>query len=758
VERTAVRLPTQPTSFVGRGAELDTLAALLNSSRLVTIAGAAGMGKTRLAIELAGRFVGLADVEFVGLAALADGRFLAHEVAARLGAAERAGELVERTLIGHVGTRPTLLLLDNCEHLVADCASLVDALLRGCAELRVLATSRQPLRVPGEVLWRIGPLSLPGRHGLEDSEAVRLFEARARQVSPTWSIEPGNAGAVADLCRRLDGIPLAIELAASRMETLSVAEVLERLGDRLHLLAAERAGEGRHRTLQAALDWGYQLLDGPERLLFRRLSVFAGSFELSTAEAVCSDARLEAQDIEGLVFRLVEHSLLQLTATAGPTTYRLLEPVRQSGSERLAESGEQDAVAERHAAWFLAVACQAEEGERGQDQRDWLERLDANRDDFRAALGWCCGHDSDAALTMGSALSWYWVTRGHFAEGRGWLEDVLATAPTDATGRARGMVAAARLSFYQGDYDAARRLCEAGLALLHGPGEDADRGWALTVLAWVHGYEGEQERAVERFEEAIAATEDELVRAEALVALGELLLQMGDLARARPHLEEVARLGRGPEAPRARAMLMLGLRALLRGDRETAEAELGRSLDAFQRLGNGYGVAGTLDVLAGVAVRNADPVRALRLTGAADALRESTRSQLAPRWQEMVRVSVVEPAFAAAGVRAAAAWAAGREMTFDEAVRYARSGLIRSPEPRQSTTAPTRRRSPAGLTARELEVAQMVAQRLTNREIAQRLLIAERTVEGHVERIRAKLNIHSRAQIADAIVEGAADV
>jgi non-specific serine/threonine protein kinase len=318
------------------------------------------------------------------------------------------------------------------------------------------------------------------------------------------------------------------------------------------------------------------------------------------------------------------------------------------------------------------------------------------------------------------------------------------------------MVAAARLSFYQGDYHAARRLCEASLELLQGPGDDADRGWALTVLAWVHGYQGEQERAVARFEEAIATTEDELVRAEALVALGELLLQMGDLARATPHLEEVARLGRGPEAPRARAMLMLGLAALLRRDRETAEAELGLSLDAFQRLGNGYGVAGTLDVLAGVAVRNADPVRALRLTGAADALRESTRSQLAPRWQEMVRVTIIEPARAAAGERAAAAWAAGQEMTFDDAVRYARSGLIRSSGPRPPATASARPRPAARLTARELEVARLVGQGLTNREIAQQLVIAERTVEGHVERIRAKLHVHTRAQIAGAIAKGAA--
>jgi predicted ATPase/DNA-binding CsgD family transcriptional regulator len=741
-----VRLPVQPTSFVGRGAELDALTALLRSSRLVTIAGPAGMGKTRLAIELAGRFLDDADVRFAGLAALADARLVAHEVAAGLGAAERAGEPVERTLAEHIGARPALLLLDNCEHLVEDCASLVAGLLRDCPGLRVLATSLQPLRVPGEVLWRIGPLTLPDRRGVEDSEAVRLFEARARQVSPAFAVEPGNAAAVADLCRRLEGMPLAIELAAARMATLSVREVLSRLDDRLQLLdAAGPAGEGRHRTLQAALDWGYQLLDGPERLLFRRLAVFAGAFELSTAEAVCPDADLRAPDVEDLLFRLVERSLLQPTTTAGPTRYRLLEPVRQYGAELLEQSGERPALAGRHAAWFHALARQAEDGERGQDQREWLNRLEANRDDLRAALGWLRGYDVEAELTMATALSWYWVTRGHFAEGRGWLEGALAASPPDAAGRARGLVAAARLSFYQGDYEAARRLCESSLHLLDGPGDDADRGWALLMLAWVHGYQGELELGVRRFEEAIAATADEVVQAESQVGVGELLMQMGDLAPARAHLEQVARLDRGPEAPRARATLFLGLAAQLMGDRASAEAELARSLDAFQRLGYQYGVAATLDVLAGVAVRNADPIRALRLAGAADALRESTRSRLAPRWDDLVRTTVVEPARAAAGDRAAAAWAAGREMAFDEAIRYARSGLVQTPGPRPAG------RARDSLTPRELEVAELVARGLTNRDIAGRLFITERTVEGHVERIRAKLNVHSRTQIAATI-------
>jgi predicted ATPase len=681
LERTAVRLPPQPTSFVGRAAELDTLTALLRSARLLTIAGPAGMGKTRLAIQLAGRFGDDVAVDFVGLAPLADGRLVAQEVAARLGAVERAGEPIERTLTEHIGARPSLLLLDNCEHLVDRCADLVEALLRGCPELRVLATSLQPLRVPGEVLWRIAPLTLPDRRGVEDSEAVRLFEARARQVRPAFAVEPGNAAAVAELCHRLEGIPLAIELAAARMETLTVEEILGRLDERLHVLDA---GEGRHGTLQAALDWGYGLLDDSERLLFRRLAVFAGAFDLATAEAVCADATMDARDIGDLLYGLVERSLLQPITGAGPTRYRLLEPVRRYGVERLADSGEQPALAARHAARFRALAHQAEQGERGRDQQDWLERLEASRDDLRTTLAWLRAHDVESALAMAAALTWYWLTRGHLAEGRGWLDGTLEEAPPDASGRARGLVAAARVSFYQGDYDAARRLCESSLALFRGSGDDPDRGLALMVLAWVHGYQGELNSGVERFEEAIHATEDELVQVEARVGVGELLLQMGELARARAHLEQVARLDHGPEAPRARAMLFLGLAAQLGGDRAAAEAELGRSLDAFQHLGYRYGVAATLDVLAGVAVRNADPVRALRLAGAADALRESTRAQLAPRWGDLIRATVVEPARAAAGERAAAAWAAGREMTFDEAIRYARSGLLRPPPP--STT------------------------------------------------------------------------
>ncbi|HEY7198879.1 MAG TPA: LuxR C-terminal-related transcriptional regulator [Candidatus Dormibacteraeota bacterium] len=736
-----MRLPARSTSFVGRTAELDAICGLLGSSRLVTIAGTAGMGKTRLAIEVASRLGG--DVRFVGLAALDDGGLVPNEVAARLGVAERVGVPVLDVLADHVGTRPLLLLLDNCEHLVDDCALLVEALLRGCDDLRVLATSLQPLRVPGEVVWRLAPLT---------GEAVGLFEARARRVRPDFAVAPDNAEAVAAVCRLLDGIPLAIELAAARMGRMSVADILERLDDRFHVLADDGADEPRHRTLRAALDWGHQLLDEQERGLLRRLSVFAGTFDLETAEGVCAGAGLAPGDVSELVFHLVERSLVQAeTGRRGPDRYRLLEPVRRYAAERLAQSGEQPVVAERHAACCLALARRAEREERGQDQTGWLRRLEMELDNLRAALAWYRGHDVDAWLALASALSWFWVTHGHYAEGRAWLEGALAAASPDAPGRGRALLAAARVAFYQGDYPAARRLCEAALDRFRLPADAGDRGWTLGLLGSVHAYQAEYAEGAARFQEAIAASDDDLVQMEALVGLGEMWLQAGDVERARVSLDEVSRRTRGPDAPRGRAALFLGLAALFAGNRAAAADELAWSLEIFHRLGNRYGAAGSLDALAGLAVANDDPVRALRLSGAAAAMRDSIRSQLAPRWREIVREAVLDPARAAAGDQADVAWAAGLEMTFDGAARYAMSGLLGMASPRRRAGRGARPRQPGGLTARELEIAELVAEGMTNRKISEHLVIAERTVEGHVERIRNKLGVHSRTQIGAAL-------
>ncbi|HEY4027843.1 MAG TPA: LuxR C-terminal-related transcriptional regulator [Candidatus Dormibacteraeota bacterium] len=759
-------LPVQSTSFVGREAELDALARVVRTSRLVTITGAAGMGKTRLAIELAARQPAEgADIRFVGLASLTEAQLLPHEVAARLGVRESAGEPLMRTLIAHIDGTPSLLVIDNCEHLVDACAPLVDHLLRGCANLRIVATSLQPLRVPGEVVWRITPLSVPGRRhdaGLQavtGSEAVQLFVSRARQVRQDFAVEPGNADAVALLCRRLEGIPLAIELAAARIERMSVVDILVRLEDRFRLLVRDaRTANVRHRTLRAALDWGHQLLDERERLVLRRVAIFGGGFDLAAAEAVCADAGLEASEVAESVFRLVETSLVVSdTDRRGPARYRLLEAVRQYGAELLAESGDGPAVAAAHAGRFLVIADRAMRAQRTPDRQRWLERLDSELDNLRIALDWCRTHDAGTWLLLARSLSWFWVTRGHFSEGLRWMEGALANAGAEAPGRLGALLAAAQLSFWQGDYASAQARCEACLDLGRRHGEDDARAEALTLLGSIHANRGEYEDGRRRFEEALAAARDEHERMEAMVWMGEMLLQAGEIADARARLEAVLALARGPEGPRGRAALFLGLVDVFAGDHADARERIATSLDIFERQGNHYAAAASLDGFAALAVANSDPVRALRLSSAADAIRASTGSQLAPRWREIVRTVIIEPATAAAGDRAAAAWAEGGRMTFDDAVSYARTGLGRpSPPPAPPQAAAPPGRAPAGLTRRELQVAELVADGMTNREIADRLVIAERTVEGHVERIRAKLNVHSRTQVAASMLRARA--
>ncbi|TMC08568.1 MAG: tetratricopeptide repeat protein [Chloroflexi bacterium] len=673
------RLPEPPTSFVGREAELDALSAALADCRLLTIAGGAGLGKTRLAVALGTRQAAV-PVRFVGLAELDDGTLVPEAVAAGLDVPDEPGTPAATAVVEHIGTRSLLLVLDNCEHLVEASAGLVESMLYACPELRVLVTSRQPLRVPGEVVWRISPLGLPDARGGDDlaavaaSESVRLLTARAQAALPGFRVTADNASTVAALCRRLEGIPLAIELAAVRLSELSIEEVLARLEDRFRVLgAAADPVDPRHRTLEAALDWSHQLLGEPERRIFRRVSVFSGGFDLEAAEAVCAGDGIEPVDVPRLVVGLVAKSLVAPEIGGpGPTRYRLLETVRQYGAHRLRESVERVVLRERHAGHFLALAARAAGEERGPEQPRWLQRLESDLDNFRTALAWLQVRDAGAWLRLATALAWFWTTRGLFSEGREWLAGALAAAGEDEPARAEGLLALARVCFWQGDYAAARSSCVECLDLSSGPGDAVRAGWALALLGSIHAYAGEFAASRAAFERALSGAGDVLVRMEALVGRGEMLLLAGDPAAAQVPLQEIAQLERGPEAPRGRAALFAGLAALFAGDVDAARARLDRAVQIFHRLGNRYGAAAALDALASVAVHDSDPLRALRLSGAASALRESTRSQLAPRWREVVRTLVVEPALAATGGRGEAAWADGRAMTFDEALTFAR--------------------------------------------------------------------------------------
>jgi predicted ATPase/DNA-binding CsgD family transcriptional regulator len=759
-------LPVQLTSFVGREAEKAELRGLLRRSRLVSLAGGSGMGKTRLALEVAASLVGdfPGGVWYVSLASVDDPTAVPYAVAGELVLRHQHGESVVQALAERLGGPDTLLVLDNCEHLLDSSARLAESLLLLCPALRVLTTSHEPLRVPGELVWRIAPMTVPEPRqpvGVEEAalaESVRLFEARAVLVQPRFRVDAHNVAAVAQICRRLDGIPLAIELAAARIEMMSLEDILERLEDRLKLLTGGvRTTLPRHQTLRAALDWGHLLLEEEERVLFRRISVFAGGFDVASAEAACAGPDLAAGDLVSHLSRLVDKSFVSPDAPGGPggppagrTRYRVLETVRQYAAERLLESGETDAVRRRHADAFGALAEEAEAHRLEAGQGAWLDRLQREHGNLRAALAWCQGHDAGRWLRLATALGWYWVARAHLSEGRDWLEGVLQLDSLDPRTRARGFLWQARLAYWQGDHVAALGMCARSLTLYREAAEERESGWPLVLMGQVHLRLGRLDEAQLDMEEALATAASPDVRMEAMIALGELLVVEGRLAEARVRLDACVELSEraGARWRAATAVLLLGVASFLEGDLGAARLHLAESLEVFRRLGNRVAMATQLEVAAGMAMAESQPGRALRLSAAAEGLRASATQTTMSSWQDRTHRAVIEPARAALGERAQAVWAEGQRMTLDEAVDYARSEPGQGPG-EEATAGPPR----GSLSPRELQVAAMVAQGMTNRQIAEALVLAERTVEGHVERIRRKLGVRSRTQIAVWMVE-----
>ncbi|MEO6121165.1 MAG: BTAD domain-containing putative transcriptional regulator, partial [Acidimicrobiales bacterium] len=465
-------LPVPSTSFVGRGRELADINDLLRAARLVTLVGTGGVGKTRLALEVA------AEVDqpvLVELGAVTGPRAVPQEVMAALGLREQPGLDPTASLVGHLGDRVVLVVLDKCEHVVEQCAALAATLLASCPGVSFLATSREPLRVGGEITWRVPSLS--------PAEAVTLFGDRARSARPDldWNHPPP---AVAQVCRRLDGIPLALELAAARTRALSVEEIAHRLDDRFRLLAGgDRSLPARHRTLRAVVDWTYDALPPGEARLFDRLSVFAGGFPAEAAEQVCGAGELDPGEVLVLLAALVDRSLVVAESTEGTRTrYRLLETLQQYGAERLAGSPEGPALRDRHLAWAMELAGEADAQLGGPDQGQWLEALELAHDDVRAALVWAAEVSPEAALRLSSDLGRFWEIRGHLTSGRSFLTAALAAvAPVASPSRARALDWAGIMAQQQGDYPEAESHFQAGLAVHRALGHD--RG----VAAWLHG-------------------------------------------------------------------------------------------------------------------------------------------------------------------------------------------------------------------------------------------------------------------------------
>jgi predicted ATPase/DNA-binding CsgD family transcriptional regulator len=760
-------LPPELTSFVGRGRELAEVERLLSERRLLTLCGPGGSGKTRLALavarEVAAGFEG--GAWWVELAPVLDPGLVARAAAQAVGVPETPDLPPTEALVEHLEGREALLILDNCEHLVEACADLADALLGSCPDVELLATSREPLRVSGETSFMVPGLSLPdpghlpAAGELADYEAVRLFAERAQAVDAGFAPTEENAPAVARLCDRLDGIPLAIELAAARTRVLTVEQILEKLEDPLGLLTTgSRTAAARHQTLRATLQWSYELLDEAERLLLRRLSVFVGGFTLEAAEAVCAGEAVEGGWVLDLLSSLVDKSLV--AAEAGPEgylRYRMLEPVRQYAREQLEESGEAAEFRRRHAEHYLALAETAEPQLLGADQGRWLQRLRTELGNLRAALSWSLepGEEEERAglrLRLAAALWRFWGAEG-FEEGKRWLQVALEKDPGGFPAvRAKALRGLGYILFFQRDYARAIDALEEAIALYKELGDPSGTAYALANLGYavVHGAHRERVAAFVKDGETLMQEGDLEVHPRAFlrIILAHAAMEEDDLDWAVAQLEEGLVLFRelGDLRNTSMSLFLLGMIELKRGDLDRGAplleegALIARELRG--RLGGAYYGLG----LGKVAALRGRHVRAARLWGAAEALREQMGMSLS---QFDLAHSGYERDLAA--VRSAldtasfeAAWAEGRTMSPEQVFEYA----LEEPSTHDQSRPPS---APVGLTRRELEILGLVAGGMSNQQIADSLTISEHTVHRHVANVLGKLGVSSRtAAVAQA--------
>lgn len=758
-------LPAPRTSLIGREHELAETKRLLAMTRLLTLTGAGGSGKTRLAVEMARDLAGAYPdgVWMVGLATLSEPELVPQAVAAVLGVREKPGCSISEALMDHLRSKNLLLVLDNCEHLINAVARLTELLLDSCPRLRILATSREALNIPGELSWPVPNLALPDAaddsitvEEIEGCESVRLFVERALHRTPDFSLAAGNVWAVAEICQRLEGIPLAIELAAARVGALTVEQISGRLDDSLSLLTAgNRTAMPRQQTLKATLDWSYDLLLEAEKKLFARLSAFVGGWTLEAAEAVGAGDGVEEGKILDLLSRLVGKSLvIAEPGGSGTRRYRMLEPVRQYGQSRLAEIGESGRVRRLHAAWFLDFAEQAEPELRGARQGLGLQRLEREHDNLRAALSWALEkREAEFGLRLAGALGEFWHLHGHLSEGRRWLDSVLASEEVlSASARAKALARAGYIAWEQGDYEQSLVFSENSLALAREI-EDAEViAAALSNLGWAALFQNDLQRASTLTEEAISlqrVSGDAVSVARSLLILGLAAHARRDYERAMTLHEESLALGRQEEDGLALA-LSLALGALIhleRSDHELARELCVEGIELSWRFGMPHLTAAHLHTSAVLAASQGQTIRTARLWGAAQTLREAIGTILSPVEQHIYgpHIKAARAQLDEAGWNSA--MAEGRKMMFEEAIEYALSEE-KSYIETQAREQPSSGKWEAALTHRQREIAVLISQGLTNRRIATELRLSEHTVATHVSRILKKLGLASRAQLA----------
>ena len=814
-------LPEEPNSFIGRERELAELRQMLGRTRALTLCGPGGIGKTRIALRL----LALAAAEFpdgvwfVELADLQQADLVVSRIAGVIGITEEAGRPLLETLGDALRPRQLLLALDNCEHLLDACAQVGRHLLASAPGLRLLSTSREPLSVAAETIWRVPPLSVapagadPAAGGdVHRYEAVRLFADRAAASRPGFAIGPGNAAAVASICRALDGMPLAIELAAARVRALSVEQISARLDDRFGLLTTgDRSAAPRQRTLRAAIEWSYELLTAPERAMFRRLSVFSG-WSLEMAEQVCSDEDIPAAEVLGLTAALVDKSLVVLDPEVlGQARYRMLDTIRKYAALRLAQAGESAAVRLRLRDYALRTAEHNVAVGMARVPAPWATRVDVFRrydvdaGNVTRVLNWCLeAGDAEAGLRICIAVSPCWIVWGTFGEGSEWLRSLLALDMTAVPAWVQGAATVARAQLaLSSDPAAASSLATDGLKLCRESGDGYWTAVALNLISEIALHTGRTDEAEASADEAlsvaqaagdgwnegyalgtraaIAAQRGKLREAEQLATASvavmrridqqwgaaRALLGLGDLARFRNHPGEahgwyvealaiLREIGARPEI--ARCLAGLGRVAMDLGATEQARRHLTRSLRLSHATGARISVARGLEAFAALAGHESRPELAVQVVAAATALRETaglpplagarTESYLAPARRLLGDAAV------------ARLWASGRAMTSEAAVALAldlptpaaawdsESPALTVAGSYQVASAP-----PSSLTHREHQIATLVASGRSNKAIADELSISPTTAARHVANIMAKLGFNSRTQIAAWIAE-----
>lgn len=625
-------LPVDLSSFIGRQRELETVHDLLGSTRLITLTGAGGSGKTRLALEVSHRVVaGGRDVAWADLAAVVEEALLVRQVSEAFGMKEElAGDGVDG-LVDLLRARTALLVLDNCEHLIEACADLVEAVLHGCPEIRILATSREALGVRGERAWLVPPLATPSPEHQDPAscEAVRLFVERARDAAPAFRLNPDNIRAVSEICRRLDGIPLAIELAAARVAVLSPAQIQQRLDNVFSLLSSgRRTVIPRHRTLRAAIDWSHDLLRPEGKVLFRRLAVFRGGFTLDAVEAVASGDGIEAGDVLDGIARLAERSLIGVREHLDTARYYLLETVRQYAAERLEESGEADTIRTRLARHVTTLVTEAEPHLTGLDRPAWVERLHADVDNIREVLHWSREHDPHLHIRLCGMLWWFWYSAASWNEARRWLADALnlPEATGDTRDRAALLFASGALASLQARADDARARLVESARVAAAIGDHRLEAYALNYVAmtWTQVGKPDGRAPAEKAATWFRENRDFYGLRLAELLLGFTAMSEGDMAGAIRHAEQAVAIARAHALDRELSVAVhcLGAMLLRTGDLDRAEALLEEALAASQRDPSYLFIARTLEHLAIIFAQRGERARAVRVFGSAHAVRE----------------------------------------------------------------------------------------------------------------------------------------